>query len=181
MDPIHREGLSREGRSRTYCEAWDRIATAPTRTDPKYHRTKAEREALWSGYRTTNVCLTESIWTPRSPHQKMLTPKNQLADRLTKGSFTRDEWDHLLRLLNIMNFSMFSCSHFLSNRKQRFTSNRAQESTSKEGSAVAEPIPMNLVSRNLPSAKKNLPQDSSDSNRRVRNWIRVVFHSATGN
>ena len=38
--------------------------------------------------------------------------KNQLADMLTKGSFTRDEWDHLLRLLNIMYFSIFSCSHF---------------------------------------------------------------------
>ena len=34
--------------------------------------------------------------------------KNQLADALTKGSFTRDEWNHLLRLFNIMNLSMFS-------------------------------------------------------------------------
>ena len=31
---------------------------------------------------------------------------------LFKGSFTRDERNHLLRLLNVMNFSMFSCSHF---------------------------------------------------------------------
>ena len=38
--------------------------------------------------------------------------KNQLADVLTQGSFTRDEWNHLLRWSNIMNFSMFSCSHF---------------------------------------------------------------------
>ena len=42
-------------------------------------------------------------------------------------------------------------------------SKRAQESTSKEGSAVAKPRPMNLVSRNLLSAKKNPPQDSSAS------------------
>ena len=62
-----------------------------------------------------------------------------------KGSLTRDEWDHLLRLLNIMNFSMFSCSHFLSNRKQGVMSKRAQESTSEEGSAVAKSRPMNLV------------------------------------
>ena len=38
--------------------------------------------------------------------------KNQLADILTKESFSRDEWNHLLRLFNIMSFSMFSCCHF---------------------------------------------------------------------
>ena len=95
---------------------------------------------------------------------KYVDTKNQLADILTKGSFTRDEWDHLLRLLNIMVFSMFSCSHFPSNRKQSVMSKRAQESTSKDGSAVAKPGPMNLVSRNLLSAKKTPPQDSSASN-----------------
>ena len=41
-------------------------------------------------------------------------------------------------------------------------STRAQESMSKEGS-VAKPRPMNLVSRNLLSAKKTPPQDSSAS------------------
>ena len=83
---------------------------------------------------------------------------------LTKGSFTRYEWDHLLRSLNIMNFSMSSCSHFLANRKQSVMSKRGQESTSKEASAVAKPRPMNLESRNLLSAKKDPPQDSSDPN-----------------
>ena len=48
----------------------------------------------------------------------------------------RDEWDHLLRFLNIMNSSMFSCSHFLSNGKQSVMSKRIQESTSNESSAV---------------------------------------------
>ena len=37
--------------------------------------------------------------------------KNQLADMLTKVNFTRDEWNHFLRLFNNMSFSMFSCSH----------------------------------------------------------------------
>ena len=61
-------------------------------------------------------CLTESTWTPRSKI-KYIDTKNQLADILTKESFTRDEWNHLVRLFNIMNFSMFSCSHFLSIKK----------------------------------------------------------------
>ena len=77
---------------------------------------------------------------------------------------TRDEWDHLLRLLNIMNFSMFHWSHFLSNRKQSMMSERDQESRAKEGSAVAKPKPMSLVSRNLPSAKQTSPNDLGASN-----------------
>ena len=32
---------------------------------------------------------------------KYIDTKNQLADILTKGSFTRDEWNHLLCLFNI--------------------------------------------------------------------------------
>ena len=59
---------------------------------------------------------------------KYVDTKDQLADIPTKGSFTRDEWNHFLRLLHIMNFSMFSCSHFfLSNRKQSAMSKRGQE------------------------------------------------------
>ena len=43
---------------------------------------------------------------------KYVDTKNQFADLLTKGSFTRDEWCNLLRLFNIMNLSMSSRSHF---------------------------------------------------------------------
>ena len=48
--------------------------------------------------------LTESTWTQRT-NSNTLTPKTQLADILIKGDFTRDEWNHLLHLLNISNFS----------------------------------------------------------------------------
>ena len=36
---------------------------------------------------------------------KYIDTKNQLADMLTKGNFTRDEWNHLLCLFNISHFS----------------------------------------------------------------------------
>ena len=36
---------------------------------------------------------------------KYVDTKNQLADSLTKGNFTRDEWNHLLCLFNIGHFS----------------------------------------------------------------------------
>ena len=56
---------------------------------------------------------------------KYVDSKNQLADMLTKGNFACNVWNHLLRLFNIMNFSMFSCSRFLSNRTQSTMSKRA--------------------------------------------------------
>ena len=36
---------------------------------------------------------------------KYIDTKNQFADILTKGNFTRDEWNHLLCLFNISHFS----------------------------------------------------------------------------
>ena len=36
---------------------------------------------------------------------KYIDTKNQLADILTKGNFTRDEWNHLLNFFNISHFS----------------------------------------------------------------------------
>ena len=41
---------------------------------------------------------------------KYIDTKNQLADILTKGNFTRDEWNHLLNLFNISHFSSTVCS-----------------------------------------------------------------------
>ena len=41
---------------------------------------------------------------------KYIDTKNQLADILTKGNFTRDEWNHLLCLFNINHFSSTVCS-----------------------------------------------------------------------
>ena len=91
---------------------------------------------------------------------KNVDTKNQLADVLTKGNLTRDEWDHLLRVLNIMSFSRFSCSHFcdfLSDdqvRKQSAMSKRGQEATSNEGSPMAKAKPC-LVARDLRSEENS--------------------------
>ena len=45
--------------------------------------------------------------------------KNQLADMLTKGNFTREEWNHLLCLFNIGHFSSTECSEVMSKRTQK--------------------------------------------------------------
>ena len=54
-------------------------------------------------------CSIELTWTQKS-FSSTSTPKNQLADILTKGNFTRDEWNHLLSLFNISHFSSTVCS-----------------------------------------------------------------------
>ena len=70
---------------------------------------------------------------------KYIDTKNQLADILTKGNFTRDEWNHLLCSVNI--------SHFSSINKCKAMSKRTQEDASEER-VTAKSKPMtNLVSR----------------------------------
>ena len=44
---------------------------------------------------------------------KYIDTKNQLADILTKGNFTRDEWNHLLCLFNISHFSSTNISEVM--------------------------------------------------------------------
>ena len=50
---------------------------------------------------------------------KYIDTKNQLADILTKGNFTRDEWNHLLSLFNISHFSFAVCSDTMAKRSQQ--------------------------------------------------------------
>ena len=47
---------------------------------------------------------------------KYIDTKNQLADILTKGNFTRDEWNHLLCLFNISHFCSTVSSEVMSKR-----------------------------------------------------------------
>ena len=50
---------------------------------------------------------------------KYIDTKTQLADILTNGNFTRDEWNHLLCFLNISHFSSTICSEVMSKRTQK--------------------------------------------------------------
>ena len=46
------------------------------------------------------------------PQNRIRWYQKHLVDNLTKGSFTREDWNHLLRLFNIINISKFSSGHF---------------------------------------------------------------------
>ena len=70
---------------------------------------------------------------------KYIDTKSQLADILTKGSFTRDEWNHLLSLFNISHFSPTVCSAALAKRSQ-------QDSGEERVTAKSRPM-MNLIVR----------------------------------
>ena len=69
---------------------------------------------------------------------KYIDTKNQLADILIKGNFTRDEWNHLLCLFNIGHFSSTNCSEVMSKRTQK-------DSGEERITAKSKPM-MNLVS-----------------------------------
>ena len=68
---------------------------------------------------------------------KYIDTKNQLADILTKGNFTRDEWNHLLTLFNISHFNSTACTAAMAKRAQ-------QESGEERVTAKSLPM-MNLT------------------------------------
>ena len=70
---------------------------------------------------------------------KYIDTKNQLADILTKENFTRDEWNHLLSLFNISQFSSKVCTVAMAKRAQ-------QDSGEERVTAKSRPM-MNLIAR----------------------------------
>ena len=64
---------------------------------------------------------------------KYIDTKNQLADILTKGNFTRDEWNHLLNLFSISHFSSTACTAAMAKRAQ-------QESGEERVTAKSRPM-----------------------------------------
>ena len=102
---------------------------------------------------------------------KYIETKNQLADILTKGSFTRDEWNHLLTLFNI--------SHFSSTASLAAMAKRAQQN-SEEGRVTAKSRPMmNLTARTpsiMPSSASTNPGETAYGHHEPEQ--RVLDHSA---
>ena len=87
---------------------------------------------------------------------KYIDTKNQLADILTKGNFTRDEWNHLLNLFNISHFGSTACIAAMAKRAQ-------QESGEERVTAKSRPM-MNLTAK-MPSVVS-----SSTSSNPGRTW-----------
>ena len=84
---------------------------------------------------------------------KYIDTKNQLADILIKGNFTRDEWNHLLCLCNISHFSSTVCSAAMAKRLQ-------QESGEERVTAKSNSM-MNLSAR-MPSVVSSSTSSSPE-------------------
>ena len=107
-------------------------------------------------HRVAFECLFDRINLDSEIQVKYIDTKNQLADILTKGNFTRDEWNHLLSLLNISHFSSAVCSAAMAKRVR-------QESGEERVTAKSRPM-MNLTAR-MPSIVS-----SSTSSNPVKTW-----------
>ena len=84
---------------------------------------------------------------------RYIDTKNQLADILTKGNFTRDEWNHLLSLCNISHFSSTACTAAMAKRSQK-------DSGEERVTAKSRPM-MNLTAR-MPSVVSSSTSSKSE-------------------
>ena len=112
----------------------------------------------------------ESIWTPKI-QIKYIDTKNQLADILTKGNFTRDEWNHLLCLFNICHFNSTNCLEVMSKRTQ-------EDAGEERVTAKSKPL-MNLVSRCSERTPDVLASTASESPGKTRYESQLPLSSRT--
>ena len=85
------------------------------------------------------LAVRSNQFGPQKSKSNTLKPKKQLADMLTKGNFTRDEWNHLLCLFSISHFSSTDYSEVMSKRTQ-------EESGEERVTAKSGPI-VSLIAR----------------------------------
>ena len=110
-------------------------------------------------------CLIELIWTTKIQIEYIDT-KKQLADIPTKGTFTRDEWNHLLCLFNISHFSSITCLEVMSKRTQK-------DSGEERVTAESKPM-MNLVSRCSERTPEVLASTASESPGKTRHESQLI-------
>ena len=138
------------------------------RSPSKRHVSRTHRVALdW---------LVDRVnWDPQI-QRKYVDTKNQLADMLTKGNITRDEWNHLLRSFSIMNFSMFSCSRVTCPRELRKARlkrvRRCQGTSPKESGAANSPGNQESDQSSVPWSTRKLVREGSQATKN---------HQASGN
>ena len=102
---------------------------------------------------------------------KYIDTKNQLADILTKGNFTRDEWNHLLCLFNIQPFQFHQLS--------RSDVKKTQEDAGEERVTAKSKPMMILVSRCSVRDPNVLASTASESPEKTRYESQILLSSWT--
>ena len=77
---------------------------------------------------------------------KYIDTKNQLADILTKGNFTRDEWNHMLSLFSISYFSSTVCPETMAKRLQQDSGEERVTAKSRPMMSLIARVPSNVSS-----------------------------------
>ena len=114
----------------------------------------------------------ESIWTQKI-QIKYIDTKNQLADMLTKGNFTRDEWNHLLCLFNICHFSSAVCSEVMSERTQKDSGEERVTAKSKSMMSLIARAPSTLSSSASESPGRKVMKVSVLGVRKLEKYVRT--------
>ena len=113
--------------------------------------------------RTDRVALDSLFDRIKLDHKiqiKYIDTKNQLVDILTKGNFTRDEWNHLLCLFDISHFRSINCLEAMSKR--------TKEGAGEERVTAKSKPMMNLVSRYSVRDPNVLASTASESSGKTR-------------
>ena len=111
------------------------------------HVSRTDRAALdW---------LFNSINLDRHIQINYVDSGSQLADILTKSTFTRDEWHHLLRLLNIMSNSASSCSHVRNKIADPLVMSKRQMQDKQQGAECDRVAAKSRPARNLVDLTSN--------------------------
>ena len=82
---------------------------------------------------------------PKIPNP-LIDTKHQLADMLTKGNFTRDEWNNLLHLFTISHFSSTCCTKNFSLISCSRMAKRIEDQKKERVVSQSRPATMNLSS-----------------------------------
>ena len=85
---------------------------------------------------------------------KYIDTKNQFADILTNGNFTRDEWNHMLCLFNFSHFSPTVCSEAMTKRLQQDSGEERVTAKSRPMMSLVAKVPSNISSSTSESPGK---------------------------
>ena len=77
---------------------------------------------------------------------RYIDTKNQLADILTTGTFTRDKWNHMLSLFNISHFRTTVCSETMAKRLQQDSGEERVTAKSRPTMSLIASVPSNVSS-----------------------------------
>ena len=98
-------------------------------------------------HRVALDCLFDRINLDPTIQIRYIDSKHQIADILTRGNFTRDQWNNLLHLFNISHFSSLCCAKKFQPDQLHYIGKRIQEQ--KEGEkdvSKSRPAVMNVSS-----------------------------------